>query len=590
MTDYNLRKIHQLLDEGFSQDELRDFIFYSPSFRSVYDELGYTDRKREIIRKILSYAERKGVIDSLLKQIEAENPKKYAEYRLYFDAADVNAESVDVKVKPQPVDTKFIKLNNPYTFGVPVRGEDKFFGREQELNDIFNTLNNVPRGQKQDIVILGPRRIGKSSLLYRLDGLLTTHENFVSVYIDIQKINPKEPEVLFFKLLREIRLRYKRAKLLDQLPEFETLNDENIPNNLRFLIFDEDVTRLNDTIAAQNLPRLILMLDEVEVLLDFGDKGILGWFRGIIQSLLYATFIVAGSDRLYTLTQDYGSPFYNIFKTIELYPLSSDAAKRLLETPAKEIGMQISEQQRDKILRYAGNNPYFIQAIAHYLVEELNLHTRDSVFDEDIESVLEKSVDKLSAQFAYFWGQTSRIQRIILYSLAKGGKPKTLDELLTDLPQLKNFFQSRQDAKETFDDLIQQQLLKIKNSNHYWFTILLFATWILEKVDEDEVIDPASTLQQVQVYDIRAIRRFLTLDFDISELERLVFDHFPSVSPSTSTRTTKNKLIKNLLETVVADNELAKLLDVLKKANPEQFEVVEKDLYHQNSTLVEVDW
>ena len=78
----------------------------------------------------------------------------------------------------------FVKLKNPYTFGVPVRGEGKFFGREAELSLIFDTLENVPRGQKQDLVVLGPRRIGKSSLLYRLVDLLTQRANFVPVYID----------------------------------------------------------------------------------------------------------------------------------------------------------------------------------------------------------------------------------------------------------------------------------------------------------------------------------------------------------------------------------------------------------------------
>lgn len=68
--------------------------------------------------------------------------------------------------------TRFVKLKNPYTFGVPVRGEGQFYGRKEELQLIFDTLENVPRGQKQDLVILGPRRIGKSSLLYRLLDLL----------------------------------------------------------------------------------------------------------------------------------------------------------------------------------------------------------------------------------------------------------------------------------------------------------------------------------------------------------------------------------------------------------------------------------
>ena len=45
---------------------------------------------------------------------------------------------------------RFVKLKNPYIFGVPVRGEGRFFGREDEIRLIFDTLENVPRGLDAD--------------------------------------------------------------------------------------------------------------------------------------------------------------------------------------------------------------------------------------------------------------------------------------------------------------------------------------------------------------------------------------------------------------------------------------------------------
>ncbi len=105
------------------------------------------------------------------------------------------------------IDT-FVKLKNPYTFGVPVRGEGRFFGREEELQRIFDTLKNVPRGQKQDIAVLGPRRIGKSSLLYRLVDLLESTEDFVPIYIDVQNIKPRKVYLLFYKIRLSFHLTF----------------------------------------------------------------------------------------------------------------------------------------------------------------------------------------------------------------------------------------------------------------------------------------------------------------------------------------------------------------------------------------------
>lgn len=143
----------------------------------------------------------------------------------------------------------------------------------------------------------------------------------------------------------------------------------NAPADLQYLLFNDDMTALNEAIERQNLPRLVFMFDEVELLNEFGGRDTLDWFRSLIQSLTYCIFIVAGSDQLYALTQDYGSPFYNIFKTIVLFSLTSAAARTVIAEPAAAIGLQIAPAEVDKILAATGNTPYFIQGIAHYLSE-----------------------------------------------------------------------------------------------------------------------------------------------------------------------------------------------------------------------------
>ena len=470
----------------------------------------------------------------------------------------------------------FVKLKNPYTFGVPVRGEDKFFGREEELQLIFDTLENVPRGQKQDIVVLGPRRIGKSSLLYRLVDLLTPIEDFVPVYVDVQNIKPRKTRILFFKILQKIREGYDKKSLLAKLPAFESLESSSIPADLEFLTFDEDMSRLNEVIEAQNLPRLVLMFDEVELLLEFGGKDTLDWFRSLIQSMLYTTFIVAGSEQLYSLTQDYGSPFYNIFKTVELYPLTTDAARRLVLVPAAEIGMEIAPNEVNKILRYAGNNPYFIQGLAHYLVEGLNRRKRHQVLPKDVDEVIEQGIEHLSAQFAYVWGGTSQVQKIILYSLAKRRRPQTTDALIANLPQSEPFILSKQAQKDTFDDLVRQQILK-EDNYRYWFIVLLFPDWILSKMDDEDVIKLATVSETIQTrtyYNLKNIRTLLTEGFTSEELRALTFDepNFRPVFDQMSASSGKAEIVDRLLQ--YADQQLLidQLLIHAKKRNPARYE------------------
>src|SRR4030065_47941 len=53
--------------------------------------------------------------------------------------------------------------SNPYLSRGPVRSQEMFFGRDHELREIANFL----RGN-QSVSIVGPRKIGKTSLLFHL--------------------------------------------------------------------------------------------------------------------------------------------------------------------------------------------------------------------------------------------------------------------------------------------------------------------------------------------------------------------------------------------------------------------------------------
>jgi AAA+ ATPase superfamily predicted ATPase len=475
----------------------------------------------------------------------------------------------------------FVKLKNPYTFGVPVRGEGKFFGREEELKIIFDTLENVPRGQKQDLVVMGPRRIGKSSLLYRLVDLLAFSQDFVPVYVDIQSIKPRTIRLLFFEILQRIEDGYSQRNLSHDLPAFKTLKSTNIPADLEFYTFKKDLAQINEAIATQNLPRLVLMFDEVELLIEFGGSDILGWFRGLIQSMLYTIFVVSGAEQLYSLTQDYGSPFYNIFKTVELRPLTSEAARNLVEKPAACIGMKIKPTEVNKILSYAGNTPYFIQGMAHYLVERLNLEERDSVNPEDVDKVIEQSIEHLSPQFAYIWGGISQVQRVILYALAKKGSAQTSEALLANLPQLAASLQTKQAQQDMFLDLVQQQILRMEKNDKYWFIVLLFVNWILSTVDDEEVINLATKLEttlEKRGFNTAAARELLSHAFDSESLDILAYDYFRPVYEQFSHGMTRQMKIQRLLEYVERNNEFEELLSLVERENPRQFEVFREKL------------
>lgn len=80
---FNLKNIRTLLTEGFTADELREFCFYEPEFRPIFDQLSLDSGKVEIGLLLIEYADRKLLLDKLLDWAKAQNPARYEKHRPY---------------------------------------------------------------------------------------------------------------------------------------------------------------------------------------------------------------------------------------------------------------------------------------------------------------------------------------------------------------------------------------------------------------------------------------------------------------------------------------------------------------------------
>ena len=97
-------------------------------------------------------------------------------------------------------------MNNPYVWRGPVRSSDMFFGRTRELNEIGAFL-----GGNQSVSIVGPRKIGKTSLLYHLmrpetwPGLDLERNNLFT-YLDCEVLGEGGPAEILGQFANEMAL------------------------------------------------------------------------------------------------------------------------------------------------------------------------------------------------------------------------------------------------------------------------------------------------------------------------------------------------------------------------------------------------
>ena len=97
-------------------------------------------------------------------------------------------------------------MPNPFTYGSMITDPQRFIGRRAELAFIMGRLNG---DQPQGSSIVGPRRIGKSSLLHYLtsprpDELLRAAPGQQVVYLDAQKGECHSPDSFRMMLLRTL--------------------------------------------------------------------------------------------------------------------------------------------------------------------------------------------------------------------------------------------------------------------------------------------------------------------------------------------------------------------------------------------------
>jgi AAA+ ATPase superfamily predicted ATPase len=417
---------------------------------------------------------------------------------------------------------------NPYIFGPPVQDPEFFFGREHELAIMKDTITHLAPGLRQSMAVVGPRRIGKTSLLYQLVRRLEPTPNATAL-MSTEQIGSRSSLVLTQEILSVLHtgIQDKHADIQVRLD----LLEGPPPSGERiYQTFQRDMRRLNDALAARKRPAAVLMIDEVEGLLDFGGMRVLGVFRHLAQSLPYVLFVVAGSDRLYYLINDTTSPFFNVFKTITVAPLPEESARAMIQEPARDAHLRFEPAAVDEVVRLSGGVPYLVNMICHYAVERVLTNNGSTVTLQQIEAARRHILANEHGYFLYIWQRAQSIEKVILYTLAVVQGARTVENVADDVEETIHVRQAVVQIKEYLTELVQRQILRQDEAGRYGFNDRLLPVWLRENLTESQVVeesrgDVATLEPEVSPDGLKAeLHKSLISFFDTSELYSLCFD------------------------------------------------------------------
>jgi len=309
---------------------------------------------------------------------------------------------------------------SPFVTSGPVP-ERMFFGRDQEIKTITQALPDM------DFAVVGNRKIGKTSLLQRIERILESSDKCVPIPLNFQTV--RDDDTLFDTLAQEVG----------------------------FAVANRTPRAFSDVVAylrRQHPNRVpVLLIDEVDDMLAF-DAG-----RGYALSRVWRAlafdgvcrFVFVGSRVLAQTLRNAGSPSFNFPQEIRRGFRQPDKALMVVSGPMDELGIQLEPRHPllDGILYLSACHPNLVQFICARLIERISARGKRHIRMADLGEVTagggfaDYYIDTL-------WGQAGPLERAI--TLVGGPTGLTMPEIEAALARY-GFAAPRCAVKEALDML-----------------------------------------------------------------------------------------------------------------------------------------
>jgi len=271
------------------------------------------------------------------------------------------------------------ELQNPFCLG-PIRLEAQFFGRKEEIRQALRFLS-----KEQSVSIVGSSKVGKTSFLFHVTQPFVRAkrklvEEQVFVYFDCRSLVELYQGECYLRIREEIIRQIKDMESVDKAvgTQLERIVREAGSQTAYF-----GLRTLFRTAQKSDL-HLIVLLDNFEYLARNHrlDEHFFSGLRGLSTNHQMAYLVASQSslDKLERVRPE-ASPFFNIFTSVQLGPLTPTESRKLVCTSLKRVYVKFSELVIDHILELGNNEPYHLQR-AGYVAFQVWQENREALCDE----------------------------------------------------------------------------------------------------------------------------------------------------------------------------------------------------------------
>lgn len=248
-----------------------------------------------------------------------------------------------------------------------------FVDRRLELRVLHSAYNSLGRGEKVNVAVIGPRRIGKTELLLRFK----KEAHGVIPYLNLQRIGSLESFIfaytreLLYELANALDTKVERSELLtwdDLLILSAKLNVDGEVKAIKGGTL-ETLFEMQGSILEKTEQKAVFILDEFQEVLNF--KGFLETMRAITEKQEKIAYFISGSAvRMMEEILASKNPFFGQFRRIYLKGLPKEDTIALAKASLERTGVETTHSALELLHRLTQGHPFYVLAVCRRLIEE----------------------------------------------------------------------------------------------------------------------------------------------------------------------------------------------------------------------------
>lgn len=309
-----------------------------------------------------------------------------------------------------------MSTSNPFKFGSIV-DVPYFTNRKSEIKQVNSVISS-----SNHLILISPRRYGKSSLIYKvvhslnrpvisLDlQLVTSVDDFAAQLLKrIYRIFPAE----------RIRQFIKNFRIIPAISVNPVTNAVDVSFQASELAFPklEDVLNLLEKLSSEKM-RLIVVMDEFQEIVRL-DVNLARQLRSVMQYHKKINYVFLGSQEsmIREIFEIKKSPFYHFGYLLNLTKISRNDFADYIESGFKTLNINPKEIIK-AILDFTKCHPYFTQQLSFSTWE---IVSENPETEQPVSLAIQSIINIHDMDYERLWGTFNNTDKKLMIGLAESG-------------------------------------------------------------------------------------------------------------------------------------------------------------------------